>query len=106
MRDVFVHPDPTNERAANNKKYYIQMLAEQEVDTKGDEGDPTQVWFEEHITIILYSDTSNVQTKMYYSLFYTVYYAEPSHCNLCGTGTCTYTLALYQSRSRSHISSV
>ena len=92
------------------------MLAEQEVDTKGDEGDPTQVWFEEHITIILYSDTSNVQTKMYYSLFrqslngtgeewVTVYYAEPSHCNLYGTGTCTYTVALYRSLSRSHISS-
>ena len=39
----FLRPDPTNERAANNKKYYIQMLAEQEVDTKGDEGDSTQV---------------------------------------------------------------
>ena len=36
----------------------------------------------------------------------TVYYVKPPHCNLCGTGTCTYTLALYQSQSRSHISSV
>ena len=34
----------------------------------------------------------------------TAYYAEPSHCNLCGAGMCTYTLALYQSRS--HVSSV
>ena len=38
-----MNSDPSNERAANNKKYYIQMLAEQEVDTKGDEGDAAQV---------------------------------------------------------------
>ena len=38
-----MHPDPENQRAANNKKYYIQMIAEQEVDTKGDQGDAVQV---------------------------------------------------------------
>ena len=31
---------------------------------------------------------------------------SPSHCSLCGTGTCSYTMALYQSKSRSHISCV
>ena len=40
----------------------------------------------------------------------TVYYAEPSHCILCGNLNGTYTLALYQSWYRSqspfHISSV
>ena len=32
----------------------------------------------------------------------TVYYVKPSHCNLCGNLNGSYTLALYQSRSRSH----
>ena len=40
----------------------------------------------------------------------TVYYVKPLHCNLCGNLNVSYTLALYQSRSRSssqsHISSV
>ena len=40
----------------------------------------------------------------------TVYYVKPSHCNLCGNLNVSYTLALYQSRSRSlsqsYISSV
>ena len=34
-----------------------------------------------------------------------VYYVKPSDCNLCGNLNGSYTLALYQSRSRSHISS-
>ena len=40
----------------------------------------------------------------------TVYYVKPSHCNLCENLNGSYTLALYQSQSRSqshsHISSV
>ena len=36
----------------------------------------------------------------------TVYYVKPSHCNLSGQLNGSYTLALYQSRSHSHISSV
>ena len=36
----------------------------------------------------------------------TVYYVKPSHCNLCGNLNGPYTLALYQFRSGSHISSV
>ncbi len=38
-----VFSDPENARAFNNKKYYIQMLAEQEVDTKGDTGEEVKV---------------------------------------------------------------
>ena len=36
----------------------------------------------------------------------TVYYVKPSHCNLCGNLNGSYTLALYHSRSQSHITSV
>ena len=36
----------------------------------------------------------------------TVYYVKPSHCNFCGNLNGSYTLALYQSQSRSQISSV
>ena len=38
----------------------------------------------------------------------TAHYAEPSHSNLCGTGTCTYTLAGLglESQCHPHISSV
>ena len=69
-------------------------------------------WFRSHISSVWISHNGLFRLSLNGTgkEWVTVYYAEPSHCNLCGTGTCTYTLALYQSRSqsrsRSHISSV
>ena len=59
------------------------------------------------LTLMAYSDRTYVGTGLGPGPeWVNVYYVKLSHCNLCGNLNWSYTLALYQSQSRSHISSV